>query len=286
MEVKGLIQGSNTWKLWRQSHLGASDAPIIMNVGFKTPLRLWQEKMGVEIPYVNDAMRRGTLLEPVALAEFNKLMGEEFSPAVFVSDEYHWMSASLDGMNFEGTEAVEIKLAGSKDHATALKGFVPEKYMPQLQHQMFVCNLPEIYYYSFDGTAGVLLVIPRDEEFISELISKEADFYRRMVEFDAPPENYEDWIVSNDNQLQYHLSEYDNWKIAFDDAKENMEKHKQWIVDFASGNNLKCKGMKVQKIVSQGRVDYDAIEVLQSIDLTAYRKKPTESWRIIKDNGK
>jgi len=172
----------------RKDRIGASDAPVIMGVSpWKKPLELWEEKVGIrEQKKTNAVMQRGIDLEPIALEKVADLLDKPFWPLIFLHKSLPWMMATLDGYSYDGDVAVEIKCAGKKDHGLALEGKIPPKYIPQLQHQMEVCGLNKIFYYSFDGKDGILLELERDHAYIEEMIIREKDFYECMVNMIPP----------------------------------------------------------------------------------------------------
>jgi predicted phage-related endonuclease len=53
--------------------------------------------------------------------------------------------------------------------------------MPQVQHQISVCDVDQCYYFSFDGSSGVVVVVERDENFIKRMIEMEHEFYAALV---------------------------------------------------------------------------------------------------------
>lgn len=143
MKKIDLKQDTDEWFNFRKNKLGASDAPIIMGISpWKTPYQLWQEKLGFRsIPVMNEAMQRGKDLEPLALQSINLELGSEMIPLVFQHESLDFMTASLDGYDEKNKIACEIKCPRGSDHELALQGKIPEKYIPQLQHQMEVCEL-------------------------------------------------------------------------------------------------------------------------------------------------
>ena len=121
-------------------------------------------------------------------------------PGVFVHDTIDWMSASFDGITLEQDAICEIKCPGKKDHAIALKGKIPTKYIPQLQHQIYVSGLSLFsYYYSFDGESGVVIEVKRDQEFIDKMVEKEFEFWNCLMSLTPP--KYEITIKMNMQQL-------------------------------------------------------------------------------------
>ncbi len=190
--MKHLEQGSPEWVEMRKNYIGASDAPIIMGVSpWMTPLQLWEQKLGFFEVKENFAMKRGKYLEQEARKEFEEETGLIVFPDVVLHTTYAWMMASLDGIDIERKNIVEIKCPGKKDHILALLGEIPEKYYPQLQHQMEVCNLKSIFYFSYSPSAKdmkktALLEVAKDEKYIDLLIKKESEFYDCMVSLTMP----------------------------------------------------------------------------------------------------
>src|SRR5271170_7079883 len=144
---KQLVQNTPEWEEMRKTKVGASDAPVIMEVSpYKTPYQLWQEKLSLATSKQNYAMQRGHEMEPMARAAFEELTGLMVTPMVKFHPLHAWMMASLDGVDVSGQNIAEIKCAGKEDHEIALSGQIPEKYFPQLQHQLEVCQLEMAYY--------------------------------------------------------------------------------------------------------------------------------------------
>ena len=181
--IEDLVQGSDEWLALRKSnHITASEAPVIMGVSpWQTPFSLWQYKMGLTPGQkTNNAMKRGTQMEEPARCEFIKLVGIEVKPAIAVSDNHPFMMASFDGLSNDGDVVVEIKCPGRTDHDKALSGVIPDKYYPQLQHQMCVAGVEMMFYFSFDGSKGKVLEVNRDDSYILNMIEKEKEFYKMM----------------------------------------------------------------------------------------------------------
>lgn len=186
--MSALVQGTEEWLKMRQNKIGASDAPIIMKASpWKSPRQLWEEKLGLrEADSPSWAMRRGIELEEEARQAFEKLTGIYVFKRVMQHPVYEWMIASIDGIDLEEKIIVEIKCPGKKDHEIALSGRVPEKYFPQLQHQMYVCNLPSNYYYSYYRKNGVIVKTNKHEEYQRRLLQEELKFWDCMRNFIVP----------------------------------------------------------------------------------------------------
>lgn len=187
MRLVNLKQGTPEWYQFRRTHIGASDAVSIMGLSpWKSPLELYEDKVFQLDQKENPYMHRGKQLEPIALEEFEKETGLIMFPAVYIHENIDWMCASFDGITLEEDAILEIKCPGKKDHEEALKGKVPKKYIPQLQHQLFLSGLDFAYYYSFDGCKGIILEVKRDQDFIDKLIEKEFEFWHCLLTLTPP----------------------------------------------------------------------------------------------------
>lgn len=169
--------------IFRQNHIGASDAIIIMNMSpWRTCNELLEEKTGIIPPQAeNHYMRRGKALEKEALRRFEQETGYLMSSQGIKHPTIEFMTASLDGLDIDDKAIVEIKCPGKKDHQCALDGEVPKKYKPQLQHQLEVTGFDKIFYFSYvDDSNFKILEVYRDEEYISKLIEAEKQFWNEL----------------------------------------------------------------------------------------------------------
>jgi putative phage-type endonuclease len=275
-----LEQGSTEWLEYRKRGVGSSDAPAIMGVGFSTPLKKWQEKLGLYQVPVNDRMRRGNALEHTARCKFIEQIDVEVYPCVIESREHPWMFSSMDGLSYDGKIAVEIKCPGEEDHAVALQGRVPDKYFPQLQHQMLVLNLQMMYYFSFDGKHGVTVQVYADSEYQRTLLAKERDFYKRLITFEQPELTDRDYIQKTDSDFLHHVHEYRKLLIEEKKIEQLKENHRNALIHLANKQNVEGGGLRVRQTSRRGDVDYSAIPELKGIDVEKYRKPNIASVRI------
>ena len=278
---KDLIQGSPEWLAMRQTKIGASDAAAIMGLSlYKTPYQLWEEKLGLREVVINERMRRGSAMEEEARKEFEHLTGFTVFPDVRFHHDYPWMMASLDGISIDDRVLVEIKNVNRSDHQTALDGKVPSHYFPQCQHQLMVTGLPYMYYYSHDALNPATVIVTRDEAYIADMVEKEEEFYRCMMEFEAPELCERDYIEREDKEWAVFASQYimaqESRKLA-----EEIEDHiRKELIKLADGKNSKGCGIRMTKYHRKGTVQYAKVPELQGVDLEPYRKPPSEAWRI------
>src|SRR5258708_3135701 len=88
--VHDLRQGSQECLDFRKGKVGASDVAAILEMSpWETKLQCWERFISGESKQKNDAMQRGTNLEPEALAAANAIFGgEPFRPAVLQSTKF------------------------------------------------------------------------------------------------------------------------------------------------------------------------------------------------------
>ena len=275
-------QNTEKWLEMRKNKIGASDAPIIMNVSpYSTPYQLWEEKLGLctSTPQT-PSMRRGHDLEDQARLELEKLTGHFFLPQVKFHKSISYMMASLDGIDSENKYIAEIKCPNKVDHSIALSGRIPEKYIPQIQHQLEVCELDMAYYFSFDGTRGVIVKVFRDDNHIKKILKAEEEFWDCMQSWTSPKITEKDYDIRTDDLWDTAASE---WKSLNFQLKEIESKEKQLrdiLISMASSRNTTGSGIKISKFIKKGQIDYTKIPELVGIQVESYRKNPTECYRI------
>lgn len=285
-KIINLEQDTPEWHTYRNSKIGSSDAAAIMKVShWHTPYSIWLNKLtSNNIFEVNEAMRRGKRLEPIARAAFEKEYGMLMPSKVIESEEYPWMCASLDGYSSCRKFILEIKCPGIEDHLIAKSGKIPPKYYPQVQHQIKCAEVEFGYYDSYyyvDGSRHTVKVY-RDDPYINQLIDEEKRFYDHMCSFE-PPE-----MMDRD----FKLNESEEWKIISQellDLKETRfwqdqreEALKQRLILLSGSSNMKGAGLKMSKVVRKGGIDYSKIPELNEVNLEAYRKDPIQYFKFDK----
>jgi putative phage-type endonuclease len=194
MPVIDTPQGSPEWLSYRKSKIMATDIPIILGSNpWKNKLELWEEKLDLRQPIqLNDAMRRGQLLEPDARAIAIKELGMQFDPCVYESDKYPYLSASLDGMRGCGKYILEIKCPKEFTHLDAVEKNIPLYYLDQMQTQLLVSEAEVCFYFSYrpeyELQKYVIVEVYPDKEKQAEIIEKGYEFYMQMCQMQPPEE--------------------------------------------------------------------------------------------------
>lgn len=277
-----LVQGTQEWLDLRKTKITATDACVIMGTcHWKTKIQLYNEKISlINNTFVNEKMLRGNILEPIARDLYCIKKGVDVEPKVIIKD---WLMASVDGISKCGKYLIEIKCPGEKDHNIALSGKIPDHYYAQLQHQMYVCDLDKMDYFSFDGMDGVIVEVVRDSCYIETMLDKEWEFYQCLENMNPPEPSDNDYIEKMD-ELWEQCS--NKWKSVSSKIKE-LEKEEDQLrkqLIFLSGEfNAKGCGISLCQVIRKGNIDYSKIAELKNVDLEKYRKDSSTSWRIFCD---
>jgi len=280
------IQRSTEWHELRRTKIGASDSGPILGISpFKNIYQLYREKKGLDKSYTNSAMQRGIDLEETALKLFESETGYLMSPKVIVSPRNEWQMASLDGLEIDGKEAVEIKCMKIENHQKALEGFIPEYYISQMQHQMEVVGLNKIFYCSYHPDHENKIYIKevyRDDDYIEKLIQKESEFYFNHLKPEISPDcpikliESEAWCKLSDEYLRLD-------KLEKESAKRK-EEIKDLLIQVSREENAKGNGIILQRIERKGIIPYSSIPSIKEMDLENHRKPSTTFWQVKESN--
>ena len=279
-------QGSEQWKSWRRNGIGASDAPVIQEVSpFKTLLQLWEEKIEGTEQIQNMAMRRGTEKEADIRLEMSKEYYSAYQPVCMQSKDHEWMIASLDGWDaYADYPIIEIKCPSDATHEFAVNGEIPECYFPQLQHQMAVAGVDICLYVSYNTSYPnhMLATVPckKEEWYCKALIEREYRFWESVVNFDPPAPTDKDLVKVNDAGALSAAREYIMIAEQMKKLEEAEKAVHKTLIEKAGHPRALIGGLKVSRIIRQGNVQYSKIPALEGLDLSPFRGKPIESWRI------
>jgi predicted phage-related endonuclease len=173
----------------RKTFVGGSDARIIMGQDEAALIRLWREKRGEIEPQDlsgNLIVQLGIVTEQLNRLWFESNTGRAIKDVQkrIRHPVVRWMGATLDGM-VEATGAVfeaKFMLPWSFSEAGAA-----QKYLPQLQHNMWVTNsATSVLSVITGGGKWVEIVVPADSLYQHLLFTAEKKFWR-CVESGEPP---------------------------------------------------------------------------------------------------
>jgi len=173
----------------RSSFIGGSDARIIMSDDEAALVRLWREKRGEAEPEDlsgNLIVQLGRATEELNRSWYERNTGRQVRDVQrrVRHSAIPWMAATLDGI-VEGTEAVfeaKFMLPWSFSEETAA-----EKYMAQVQHNMWVTHLrTSVLSIITGGGKWVEITIPMDPLYLTVLVSAEKKFWRCVQSGEVP----------------------------------------------------------------------------------------------------
>src|ERR1700680_1893426 len=173
----------------RRNYIGGSDARVIMGQDEAALLRLWQEKRGEIEPgdlSGNLIVQLGVVTEQLNRHWFERNTGQTLKDVQrrIRHPVIRWMGATLDGVIAETGAVFEAKFMlpwyFSEEAAAA-------KYMPQLQHNMWVTNATTaVLSVITGGGQWVEITVTADSLYQHLLLTAEKKFWR-CVESGEPP---------------------------------------------------------------------------------------------------
>jgi predicted phage-related endonuclease len=178
---------SSNW--YRRSFIGGSDARIIMGNDEAALVRLWREKRGEAGP--EDLSGNLIVQLGIVTEELNRIWYERNTGRGVTGVQSRvkhsaipWMMATLDGVVEETGTVFESKFMlpwSFSEEAAA------EKYMAQLQHNMWVTHYRQaVLSIITGGGKWVEITVPMDPLYLSVLVSAEKNFWR-CVQSGEPP---------------------------------------------------------------------------------------------------
>jgi len=178
-----------TDSLNRRTFIGGSDARVIMGADERALVRLWREKRGEVGPEDlsgNLTVQLGRVTEDLNRNWYERNTGRTVGDVqrLVKHSAIPWMAATLDGV-VEGIGAVfeaKFMLPWSFSEEAAA-----EKYMAQVQHNMWVTHLRSaVLSIITGGGKWVEISIPMDPLYLTVLVSAEKKFWR-CVQSGEPP---------------------------------------------------------------------------------------------------
>jgi predicted phage-related endonuclease len=173
----------------RRSFIGGSDARIIMGNDEAALIGLWREKRGEVEPEDLSGdlvVQLGAATEELNRCWYERNTGRQITDIQrrVKHSAIPWMVATLDGL-VEATGTVfeaKFMLPWSFSEETAA-----EKYMAQVQHNMWVTHLrTSVLSIITGGGKWVEITIPMDPLYLSVLVSAEKKFWRCVQSGEIP----------------------------------------------------------------------------------------------------
>lgn len=283
------------WLAWRKKGIGSSDAPVVMGVSpWGTKMDLYEQKISEAIEedesnqYVKDL---GNEAEPKIRSLFSLLVADDFQVVLLEMDGFP-LIASLDGRSTCKTKIIEIKLSGKEDFEGAQKGKVPEKYVPQIQHQLMVSKAEVCYFLSYSYAAYkeskavtaehlAIVEVKPDKEYQATLMQEELKFWQENIVPKRPPIPG-DKDYKSIRGITKQIKRFKTLKAKADAIDEEIEALRAEIIAACEKEKhprFVCSGVRIRQESRVGNVNYKSIPELKGVDLEKYRGKGSTSWK-------
>jgi predicted phage-related endonuclease len=256
----------------RRTFVGGSDARIIMGSDEAALIGLWREKRGEVEPEDlsgNLIVQLGATTEALNRSWYERNTGRRIIDVQrrVRHSAIPWMVATLDGI-VEGTETVfeaKFMLPWSFSEEAAA-----EKYMAQLQHNMWVTHLrASVLSIITGGGKWVEITIPMDPLYLSVLVSAEKKFWRcvqsgetpHLINAEPPRPRIEAIRIvdmSSSNSWAEFAALFRNTRSAFLDHERAKSELKALMPEDAKeviGHGVRAKRSK------SGAVSFDVLEM-------------------------
>ncbi len=176
MKIHECKQGSAEWKALRLGMITGTRLKDVFkpdNLSVVDDLIAERISDAIEDSYVNDAMKRGVELEPIARMEYELKTGNQVEQLGFcISNEYNYLGLSPDGLikiNGKYKIGIEIKCPNTNTHVRYIRmNKIPNEYKFQILNYFLVCqDLERVDFISFDDRFTVnpmhIITIKRNE---------------------------------------------------------------------------------------------------------------------------
>ena len=284
-----LEQGSKEWHEQRAQHACASESGCIMGVNPwhpKTWQQLWEIKQGLKKIEETAPMRYGTEMEPIARAAFESTYQILVEPQVLVDGIY---LASMDGIDFDGNIAAEIKCpfrgVDSYLWKAALEKKIPEYYFWQMVHQWKLAQTERhiFFVYCTEGGGQSIAIEKTGEEllkFVPQLEEQWEEFWPYMVKGTPPPPTEKDTLIHTDMKWKKAATAWTKANTKLVAAKAKVEETREALELLAGDCSGSGFGVRATRVHRKGNVNYSKVPQLDGIELDEYRGKGSVSYRI------
>ena len=287
-----LEQRTEEWKNWRRSGITATDSPVILGgCPFKTPWRLWAEKVGKVLPpdlSKNPNVRYGVEHEDDARRLFEMRHAVCAMPACGEWSEDPIFRASFDGLTPD-FEPVEIKCPSPSVledvRSRGRESDAVKRYAVQLQHQMLVAGAKRGWLVFFDGEADDLIEFEyeRDEAVISRIVGEGRAFHNLVATKKEPPQDPQRdvFVPENDDDRECWMQAARDFLVIDAEIRRHQEEIKRLLERREAAQETfkrimgdhavaEYGGVAVTKSVVKGRVN------AEKLFEAALSRKPTE----------
>lgn len=281
-------QDTAAWHAYRRGMGNASEAAALMAASPwfpRTPHDLWLVKTERARIEPSHAMQRGLALEPIARRYVERMFSEVFEPQVVARDR---LSASLDGLSFDGTRVLEIKcpLQGRQSqtwHEVANEGRPPAHYQWQIQQQLYCAEAAVCHFVVCHAEDNHIVdtadcdVYP-DPEAQAALVQAWDEFFTYLDRDSPPPMRPEDVLRRNDREWRDAAAEWREARYWLEEARRAEASARKDLIDMARDQSTAGAGIKLTRYWKRGEIDWR--RATEGMDLEPYRKEGGWHYRI------
>lgn len=298
---------SSRWlKEYRRTIGGSRAAAIMGKSPWKTRRQAYDEMAGVgQQEDISDSpdIRRGTLMEPLAIKELQRQTGIKVKPwpqSKFWYDNEipfaHALPDAADSLD-NPMELAEVKVPRPATWQKMFLDGVPEHYQIQAHHQMMVTGCKVVHFAALCPVTMQILYVPiyRDRSIEDEIWLEEEEFWEALQK-GIPPEEETPPVLDlppiGGSLVHLHSDEAIKAALAYRDAKSLLDEAEE-IVNDAKARLLGMAGdsadafevdgvLRCYHRLQDGRTTFDhKSAIAANPDLTKYLKtgKPFRSFR-------
>jgi putative phage-type endonuclease len=194
LKIPQYEQRSPEWFKQRENKLTSSDAATALGINpYQKAHEVLFKKCGHDLkPFTgNVATLHGQKYEEEAIDKYCKLtnrvnynFGLISHEEVYKTKEYYWLAGSPDGIAIDKDDknSKPILLEVKCPYRRVIKmGEIPEYYFPQVQLNMYICNLDIADFIEYRPPNEINIVrINRDEVWLSENLKKLDNFWKEI----------------------------------------------------------------------------------------------------------
>ena len=242
MTVEQAEKDHEAWEKLRMSGIGGSDVAAIMGLNpWKSAYALYCEKVGLVEPEDlsdNEAVEWGIELEPSVAKKFCEKTGKKVKRwGTVCNPDAPWQMANFDRLIVGEDAGLECKTASAYNKDLWEGDNIPDSYYCQCQWYIFLSGSSGWYIACLIGGQNfVHKYIPRNEQFIEQMVEAVTEFWEKNVLAKVPPDvdgsesttEAIKRVFKSTNETTIDLpSEADNWFKRYDELKALEETIKQ-----------------------------------------------------------
>ncbi len=280
-----LDQNTQEWLNMRKGFIGGSDTPSIMCVSpWRTPLQLWEEKLGICTPdqaekaYIFD---KGHRYEIIARNKFEMQIGYDIPPQIVQHDQIDFCRVSLDCFNRSKGFVGEIKFMGAEAWQLLRdKQIVPDHYYPQVQYQLLATGFKKNYFVGINDNKEIAFTTVRpDIEYIKKMVNW-CSYFWNLVQTKVPPKfielDYKKFSRKEGKKAAHRIFDIDK---QIGDLLDERDQCQDVVLGTAKSTRMTFDDKCLIRVC-----DFDHKDLEQIVDLRGYDKKQLD--RSIKDTLK